>query len=283
MFSSNNEIWVLAAIAFVCIGAIFYFGTRYERRDKLSAEAFTEQFTSRIARAHPNGEVSVKSALQVEVDKLQINLGNAYQDYLSGDAGLEQVLDNFVSSTVRILHSRTAPRLTPHQSILAVLRDAASFTEPQEVKQQFSKTMSILYVEDQAGMMAYLVQNDLTRLGLDMSRLKELAKVNLSRFVPREPMWTREAGYAVLTDEDNAYLSSLALIDDYWSEGRFGFKGSLVLYIPNRHTLIVTGTREPDGIRGASAAATIMNLRSSRPISTEPLVRQDGQWKPALD
>jgi uncharacterized protein YtpQ (UPF0354 family) len=83
--------------------------------------------------------------------------------------------------------------------------------------------------------------------GLSREELKSLAIANLKRVLPKIEM--RSVGDVSLMSAGGNYEASLLLIDDIWSGGQVKVDGDIVVAIPTRDALLVTGSRDRNGLK----------------------------------
>jgi hypothetical protein len=57
----------------------------------------------------------------------------------------------------------------------------------------------------------------------------------------------------VLLDEN--YEASILLIDEYWTRKNFDVAGDIVVFVPARNVVMVTGSEDEEGLRIASIVA----------------------------
>ena len=78
-------------------------------------------------------------------------------------------------------------------------------------------------------------------------------------------------------------MTSLLLMDQYWTRERFPFKGDLVVYVLARETMLVTGSDESIGIEFAAKIVEKDWGLLPYQISHQPLVRRNGIWQSFQD
>jgi uncharacterized protein YtpQ (UPF0354 family) len=115
----------------------------------------------------------------------------------------------------------------------------------------FNGELVIAYVEDNETRSRYLNTSD--DVG-DRKSLRALAISNLPRILPKVRMLPHEDAWATITAGGN-YESSLLLFDEVWTSGQIKFDGDIVVAIPARDTLLVTGSNSRKGLEAVRAMA----------------------------
>jgi uncharacterized protein YtpQ (UPF0354 family) len=116
----------------------------------------------------------------------------------------------------------------------------------------------------------------LAELGLDRGQLRPLALDNLRRILPSAEKHG-DGEWFLLTAGTN-YTASLLLFDELWSELAAYVAGQLVVCVPSRDVLLVTGDDSPAGIAAVRAQAMAVEKNGSYAISQTLLRRQDDRW-----
>ena len=115
----------------------------------------------------------------------------------------------------------------------------------QHLADRFNNELVIVYAQDDPNRMRYLTTQE--DFGLSREELKSLAIANLKRVLPKIEM--RSVGDVSLMSAGGNYEASLLLIDDIWSSGQIQVNGDIVVAIPTRDALLVTGSRSRSGLK----------------------------------
>ena len=117
---------------------------------------------------------------------------------------------------------------------------------PENVYEDFSPDLIILYSEDSPKNIRYFGPKDLEAAKIDRADLRKLACENLKRLLPKIERHGTNGFYMLTAGGD--YEASLLLLDSIWSGGQMDVKGEVVVAIPTRDLLLVTGSQNPQGI-----------------------------------
>jgi uncharacterized protein YtpQ (UPF0354 family) len=226
--------------------------------EMLTPPAFTQEFARALARTRPSANVSVAGDLKLtikETDGLvrNIQLNNAYNEYKLDP----QRFDDLVA-TFSAIFSQSASKEAglDRTRIIPVIKDRQWLDElhntlkakgvaQQHLADRFNDELVIVYAQDDPNRMRYLTTQE--DFGLSREELRSLAIANLKRVLPKIEMG--RVGDVALMSAGGNYEASLLLIDDIWSSGQIQVNGDIVVAIPTRDTLLVTGSRSRSGLK----------------------------------
>ena len=219
----------------------------------LPPSAFTEKFAKSLGAAVAPASVSVAKELQLTMQRanssqVTINLTNAYRDYTASPARFDDLVKTVASSLTQPAAAKLdRARIVPVIKDRAWLKELAqSFAPGQEaLYDDFNKELVIVYAEDSDTRMRYLSTRD--DVG-DRSALRALAISNLKRILPKIEQRRHDDTISIISVGGD-YEASLLLLDDIWSSGQIKFDGDLVVAIPARDALLVTGSKNRKGLK----------------------------------
>jgi uncharacterized protein YtpQ (UPF0354 family) len=246
-----SRIWVLAVVLLWSSVAL---------ADVLAPQAFTERFAQALGAAEPSAKVAVKQELRLTVRRADgntndINLTNIYSEY----KGQPERFNDFVDLFVRAIR-QTVPEKLQLARVTPMIKDRAWLAEiaplfrsrgHEPLFDPLNKELVIAYVEDDGARVRYLNTGD--DVG-DRRTLRERAIVNLKRILPKIQMRPHDEGWAEIEAGGN-YEPSLLLVNEVWSRGQIQVDGDIVIAIPARDALLVTGSNNRKGLETLRARA----------------------------
>jgi uncharacterized protein YtpQ (UPF0354 family) len=232
----------------------------------LAPPAFTAVVARAVTAALPSAKVTVTGDLQLDTqipggDAFSSDLRNAYQRYVRDPQHLDEVVRQRVSGLVESVRSaqtnppldrsRIVPVLKTNAWVEAIrqLRKAAPGT--QLLIEPFNSELTIVYAEDRTSSMRFLMMRD--DVG-DRSKLHQLALANLHRLLPKIEARQGASGIFLISAGGD-YEASLLLADAVWSSGQFKVDGDIVVAVPAKDALLVTGSHNRAGITKLRALA----------------------------
>jgi uncharacterized protein YtpQ (UPF0354 family) len=157
-----------------------------------------------------------------------------------------------------------------------VLPSEYGFLEDELVGELF-----ILYAFDLPGHFRYVNEHDRQTLGLNPDGLRSLATRNLTQRRSK-PEILRPNGPAMMFRLDGELEASLLLVDHLWPQFVRDIPGELVVAVPSRDVLAVSGTEIPGGVETLRYAARRAWERPTanpeRLLTQSLLVRRDNSW-----
>jgi uncharacterized protein YtpQ (UPF0354 family) len=247
------------------VGAMLAWGGAHAA-DLLSPQAFTAAVARAVADALPSAKVTVKGDLQLETripgdDSFSNDLRNAYQRYVRDPQHLDEVIRQRVSGLVESVRSaqtnmpldrsRIVPVLKTTTWVEAIRHQRKTAPGAQLLTEPFNSELAIVYAEDRTSSMRFLMAGD--DVG-DRGKLHDLALANLHRLLPNIEARQGASGIFLISAGGD-YEASLLLADSIWSSGQFKVDGDIVVAVPAKDALLVTGSHNREGITRLHALA----------------------------
>ena len=234
--------------------------------DLLDPQAFTAVVAREISTALPSAKVTVIGSLQLETqipggETISNDLRNAYRRYVRDPEHLDEIIRQRVAGLVESVRdaqvkppldrARIVPVLKTNAWVEAIRQQRQAKPDLQPLTEPFNSELTIVYAEDRSASMRFLMMND--DVG-DRSKIRELAVANLHRLLSKIEM--REAASGILLiSAGGDYEASLLLADSIWSSGQIKVDGDIVVAVPAKDALLVTGSHNPAGIARLRALA----------------------------
>jgi uncharacterized protein YtpQ (UPF0354 family) len=227
--------------------------------DNLSPRAFTLEIAKAIRAAAPSATVRVERELEIEIlysngQRVTATLGTAYNIYSKEPERLKSVIERHVSglskppaagqaaAKPKLDHSRIVPVVKTRKWLDDTNKEIkTSGAQQEQLVENFNDELLIAYAEDNPKAFRYLTTKEYTG---NPAELRELALKNLLRVLPKiEQRIYNEHVSSISAGDD--YTSSLLLVDHIWSGGQIKVQGDIVVAIPARDAILVTGSRDP--------------------------------------
>jgi uncharacterized protein YtpQ (UPF0354 family) len=247
---------------------------------------FSTEFAKRLTEKVEGLKIFSINGLEIQTEFENSNeykhfLNNCYSEYLREPESIEEVFDKYLNST----HSLYKPNGTINISdILPVIKDERFIQSIFQINPNFEKNhtfekynseLYIFYVEDTETNINYLTQEDFEKLNVEKSELRRIAIENLSNSIEIERHG--ENGYYMLLADGN-YESSLILLD-IWYEENFKVNGEIVIGIPSRDLLIVTGKNDTVNIEKLKQTINEINENGDHLVSEKMFEYKNGKFE----
>ncbi len=281
----------LLACAFALL--VFAGSARPAAAETLTPRVFTESFAAAATAAMPTAKVTVAGDLHVETrsargETTTTDLHNAYQVYLGDTAHLDTLVRRYVSVLVDAVRvgdaklppdrSRIVPVLKSTRWVEAVQNQRKAAPATQLLMEPFNNELTIVYAEDLPTSVRYLMNSD--DVG-DRGKLRQLALENLHRLLAKIEMIAGAEGI-FLVSAGGDYDASLLLADSIWSGGQIEVDGDIVAAVPDKGTLLVTGSLNAVGVARLHAIAAEI---ATGPYALTPslFIYRNGKWETLTD
>lgn len=228
----------------------------------LSPSQFTREFAEALRSAASGLNVATVKDLELKVTSADgrdftLFLDNAYDTYKQDPKAKSDVIQRFVASGLEttantrdgVDRTRIVPVIKDRpwlEETRQVMLSRGAKEVPEQVYEEFSPDLIVVYAEDSPKNIRYLVPKDLELAKIDRAELRALACENLKRILPKIERHGADGLYMLTAGGD--YEASLLLLDSIWSGGQMNVQGDVVVAIPTRDLLLVTGSENPQGI-----------------------------------
>jgi uncharacterized protein YtpQ (UPF0354 family) len=283
----------------VLVLALLLSGCGQEREPEpgsLTAAEFTEAYMEKLRSADPSLSVKKVGELELQVggeqdDEHSVFLDNAYKEYHLAPEDIEQILDRYTQSILGTIRMPDIDAIDIAR-IVPVIKDAEY---PVEIRKSlleagqkideldfFYETLNehllVFYALDTERNIRYLSREEIETLSMQPEELRAQAVKNLSSLLPGIQKHG-DAGTFMVT-AGGTYEASLLLFDSIWSSDNFNVDGELVVAIPSRDLLLVTGSRDKEGLEQLRKLAVKTVEEASYRLTPELFVRKEGGWLP---
>jgi uncharacterized protein YtpQ (UPF0354 family) len=265
----------------------------------MSEEEFTAAFVKQAA-------AEIKDADFKSVEPLRFNvkyksgavatafLGNAYAQYKSAPEKLPDIFGSQIAS-LKAQAQTLGPQ--PNSAIFAVIKPADYIDTMNQqlaqanagdghpiVTERLNDDLFVVYVFDTEESMRLVMKSDLAEKHLEEKALRSIAVKNLSGYFDAKKVSivrVEDVGdakiFIVALDEN--YEASILLLDQYWNRKNFDVKGELIVFVPARNIVIVTGSEDQDGLRIAGYLADKGFRELGYSVSPHGYKYDAGNWK----
>ena len=248
--------WLFAVV----IGGFLTFAAQAET---LAPKVFTETFARRVQAARPNSTITVQGDLAIQIKDpdgrtFDMFLTNFYQGYQADPNRLEELTRKYLAGFPPRQDAPTKSVALDRTRIVPVIKDRPWLDEvnrkvraqagkdaPGLATEDFNNELVVIYALDDSKGMRFLQADELA--GIDRDELRTLALENLLRIMPKIQMATNGRFGMMIAGGD--YEASLLLFDNIWTDGTVKVKGDIVVAIPTRGMLLVTGSQDRAGLQ----------------------------------
>jgi hypothetical protein len=257
----------------------------------VSPDEFTAEMAAFISSADSNRKVETVEPLYLKVavgteDPSEVHLRNAYLEYLRDPRKRKFFIANFANSLLQAEVDSFIPK-----NIIPTIKDCQFVTEVRAtlnakgknaddffVTEPYNDCLAIVYAVDSPKSVRFLNPADLQEVNLHGEPLRSFALENLKAMLP--PVQVEGNGPVLSLKAGGMFESSLILLDRVWDKRELGIQGEIVVAIPSRETLLVTGSESGAGMMQIQKAARSIASRSGYGITERLFIRRDATFVP---
>ncbi len=251
---------------------------------QLNQEAFQARYLETLQALDPALQVETTAPLELNVrlspdeESVKAFLTNAYESYLQEPHQLDEILATYTAGfyeTLQLQNTAVDPA-----KIVPVIKDAAWITEvsgdddptKRLVFESLNEALVIVYAQDADNTIRYLQPSEFDELELE-APIREIALTNLSALLPELQIGGNEGLFLLVAD--GTYEVSTLLLEDLWNKKAFPVQGKLIVSVPARDVVLVSGTEETDS-RPLMEKLTKQMYDESPYKLTQQLFRREG-------
>jgi uncharacterized protein YtpQ (UPF0354 family) len=217
------------------------------------ARAYTEQVAQGLRAKLPQLTITVTDDFTLSLKPANepatsLSTRNLYNDYKSDPAILGKIVDLYANSlTEKPSGKLDRARIIPVIKDRPWLESTQRFIGHELLAESFNNELVVVYAEDSDKRTRYLQSSE--NAGVDRKDLRKLAVANLEKLLPKIEMADID-GLVTVFSAGGDYEASLLLFDHIWNSGQVKVKGDIVVAVPAKDTLLVTGSQNRKGLAG---------------------------------
>lgn len=256
---------------------------------------FTRAYLAVLKKQAPKIDVKITGDLELKVidenkHEQTVYLNNAYDTYKQSPDDGHNVLERYIAATLEGIH----PSQEPPQcdQIVPIIKDRAWLEEIQnvladklsnpkkidQVWEDYNGELLIFYAQDSPKNIRYLTSDDLPKLGLKREELRSLAVTNLRKLLPDIKIHGSPQLYMMTAG--GTYEASLLLAEGIWKDGQIKVEGEIVVAVPARDMLLITGSKDSAGLVKIRQLANKTVKDAPYRLTDQLFVLRDGKFIP---
>jgi len=253
----------------------------------VSVKEFTKKYSDVLRAKTPHAKFTMidDTTIISELKELSIRISayNAYQEYKSEPDSLQQILNRYAASAgeafapeKKLSIENIVPVIKPFE-YLDEIKTTSSKLEPiksfDAVYEKYNDQLIFFMQKILKNNISYLTEYKLINEGIKKDSLKEIAIKNLERILTNIQ---RNGGNGIyMVTAGGNYEASIILLTKVLNKENFSVKGDLVIAIPSRDLLLVTGSNDKEGIQKIKKLTT-ETFKTGQYILSEYLYKWNG-------
>ncbi|MFZ8142765.1 DUF1444 family protein [Alteromonas macleodii] len=258
----------------------------------LDESAFTQRYAKAINIREDGVRADIKGRLEVEMtysngETSTAYLDNAYMNYRSSPGELDVIINAYINALTK--SSSDVKSNIEKEHIFPVIKDRGYMEQITKLMNHSSKgelpfyyeklndVLYVLYAIDTPSSIKFMPKKDINALGVEEGELRNLSMANLMKAnVSLQIQGDRSTISMVVAD--GIYEASFLLYDDLWTKENFPVKGDIVVYVPSRDVLIVTGSEDTESLETARGIVHNPESQWSHAVTDIGFVREKNKW-----
>ncbi len=261
-------------------------------RTVLTPEEFTEEYAAEMRKAFPEMKIVVKGDKELAIsdaagNERQSFLDNCYREYCATPAEKAAIMRKFLAAFGEmgaVKDSIDPARITPVLKdrawvgeIQATLAGRGKHQHPELVYADLNAELVVVYAEDSPKNLRYLTPKELEAAKLTKNDLRALAVRKLRALLPKLEITGNDGRYMITAD--GTYEASLLLLDELWTGEKMTVEGEFVVALPARDLLLVTGSRNKEGLARLQEIAHKTVAEGSYRLTEDLFIRRNGRFE----
>lgn len=260
---------------------------------QLSRKEFSVAYVNALKARFPTASIEEVAEFQMAVqlpdsERITVNLDNAYATYTNDEGNLDSILKRYSESLAETFSDDSAqlsvkdvvpvvkdePWLT---DMVATGEEAGSRAAPDFFYRNLAEGLIVVYAIDTPTSIKYVATSVFTDAGIDLTTIEEQAFDNLRERLPDVELHGSDGLYLVTAGGD--FEASLLLMDSLWNKENFPVQGDIVIAIPARDTLLVSGTHNVKQLQKLRELSQEFYDESAYRLSVDTYVRRENSWQ----
>ncbi|WP_300426217.1 DUF1444 family protein [uncultured Thalassolituus sp.] len=278
----------IVILSFIC----FFVGNSFAD-EIISEKEFAQRYVNAISSKIEGVKAEIKGHLEVEVtysdgEESTTYLDNAYKNYRSSPYELDVVIESYSKALmqsnsdvkVKMEKSHIFPVIKDIEyiaQITALMKRNESDGEFPFYYEKLNEVLYILYAIDTPSSIKYMPKEDIAKLGVKEEELKSLSMANLKKAIPSVQIEGDPSTISMIV-ADGTYEASFLLYDDLWTKDNFPVNGDIVVYVPSRDVVLVTGSNDVEGLKKVRSIVYNPENQWSHIVSEVGFVRKGDKW-----
>ena len=188
-----------------------------------------------------------------------------------------------------ILESQDTDKTPERSQIVPIIKDRAWLKEIERnskasgvkgsadyLHQELNEELFVFYAEDRPQSVRFLTADAVRAANVSQEELRNLAVTNLKALLPRIEL--SEIPPMLMLTAGGDYEASLLLFDSIWSSGQIKVEGEIVVAIPARDVLIITGSKNKAGLKKLRETAKKVASEANYTLTDKLFVYRDGKF-----
>lgn len=208
---------------------------------------------------HVNYEIVeplILKATYKEGEEVTHYLDNSYRNYKLDPREINVVIERYSNASGEVYNknkeinlNRIVPVIKPRDYLeqLKKLGNSVKYYKvPELIWEPYNEDLIIVYAEDKEESIHFFNQEEFEKLEISKDTLLEFSLNNLNSVLPKIEKVGENGNFGLIAGGN--YEVSLMLMTSIWTKQNFEVNGEIVIAIPNRDLVFITGSNDNEAI-----------------------------------
>ncbi|NOU61980.1 DUF1444 family protein [Marinifilum caeruleilacunae] len=244
-------------------------------KSKLKEEEFGRKYFQKLKKKIPGLELVSLIGLELRTkldsrDEMRHLLDNSYAEYKNAPKDLNEIIEKYTNASKELFEPRKSvkeeriiPIVKDYRFLNETIKQNPSF-ESDFLFEKYNEELYVFYAEDRETTIAYLKKEEIEPLEISFNDLRQKAIQNFGNLATNIERHGGDGEYMVTIGGD--YESSLILLD-IWNSDNFPVDGEIVIGVPARDLVLVTGSNDKKNIQKMKEKIREINATGDHVVS----------------
>jgi uncharacterized protein YtpQ (UPF0354 family) len=256
-------------------------------KSKLSEKDFGKKYFDKLSKKVQGLKFISLEGLELRTkvdgqDEMRHLLDNSYAEYKNDPKDLDEIIEKYTNASKELFEPKEAVRL---DRIVPIVKDQRFINETLKLNPDFEKDflieryndeLFIFYAENRETTIGYLKRDEIESLNVEFEGLKEKAIQNLGELATKIERHGEDGQFMLTMGGD--FESSLILLK-IWDKENFPVKGEVVIAIPARDLVLITGSDDSENIEKVKAKVREINETGDHVVSDRLFILRNDKFE----
>jgi len=236
---------------------------------------FTKEYFKKLKKHVQGLELVFLKELEIKTKHdgkdLTHYLDNAYSQFVRDKKNKSEVINTYLKSALTLYQSQ--PQFS-YDKIVPNIKDSRFIEEIMKIQQdedipyvfeKYNEELYVLYAQDTENSISYLIKDNIKEYNIETEGLQKRAIENLLKILPKIESHNDNGYYKITAGGD--YEASLILDKTIWTKDNFQVLGEIVIGIPARDLVLLTGSEDVAGLKRLNSTVAERNRTGHHLVS----------------
>lgn len=255
-------------------------------KSKLSVDDFGKKYFNKLREKISGLELVSIEGLELRTkidgqDEMRHLLDNSYAEYKNNPKVLDEIIDKYTNASKKLFAPKEIVRL---ERVVPIIKDHRFLKETIKLNpdfkddflfEEYNEDLFIFYAENKETTIGYLKKEEIKPLNIGFKELKEKSIVNLGELATKVERHGSDGEYMLTMGGD--FESSLILLK-IWNKENFPVKGEIIIAIPARDLVLITGSEDFDNIEKIKTKVMEINKTGDHVVSDKLFILKNDKF-----